>query len=255
MSEPLVTEKTRLNMWVEYPTRARLSKSRTAAGYSSLARDVETNYLETHATLFSIDDEDEAGSIQDAPPVFVYVTDERASDSLDDERLELEEIIELLEFVYTIAKWVEQVAPHARVWWNEQALPVVKLTWGRVARVRRDGSRSTVVATDAAVESSAEEPQVDMSSAEARERLVAALKARQFSDEQLRVLRNARIEGDAESFELSKAMGDRALVQLRNEIRLMIETHPEARSEEMPLKESTSRYYLQRLSIRALKKR
>ncbi|MFJ5614669.1 hypothetical protein ACIQCJ_35485 [Streptomyces sp. NPDC093221] len=257
LEEPLASspEKTRVKMWVEYPTRTRLSKSRTAGGYSSLARDVETNDLETHATLFPIDDEDEAGSIQDPPPVFVYVTDERASDSRDDERLELEEIIELLELVYTIAKWVERVAPHARVWWNQQALPVMKSTWGRVARVRRDGSLSTVVAADAAVESSAEEPRVDMSSAEARERLVAALKARQFSDEQLRVLRNARIEGDAEPLELRSAMGDRALVQLRNEIRLMIETHPEALSEEMPLKELMSRYSLQRLSIGALKKR
>ncbi|MER7692606.1 hypothetical protein [Streptomyces sp. NPDC097610] len=247
-------EKTRVKMWVEYPAGTRLSKSRTPGGYSSLARDVETNDLETHATLFPAD-EDEAGSIPDPSPVFVYVTDERASDSQDDERLTLEEIIELLEHLYAIAKWVERIAPQARVWWNQQALPVVKSTWGRVARARKDDSRSAAVAADAAVEVPAEEHRVDMSSAEARERLVAALKARLFSDEQLRVLRNARIEDGADSFELSSAMGGLTLEQLRDDIRLMVETYPEVLSGEVSLEGPTSRYSLQRLGMRVLKER
>lgn len=259
LEEPIASagEKTRVKMWVEYPAGTRLSKSRTPGGYSSLARDAETNDLETHATLFPVDDddEDEAGSIPDPPPVFVYVTDERASDSQDDERLKLEEIIELLELLYATAKWMERIAPQARVWWNQQALPVVKSTWGRLARARKDDSRSAAVAADAAVEAPAEEHRVDMSSAEARERLVAALKARLFSDEQLRVLRNARIEEDADSFELSSAMGGLTLEQLRDGIRLMVETHPEVLSEEMSLEGSTSRYSLQRLGMRALKER
>ncbi|MGY5058679.1 hypothetical protein ACWDFR_32260 [Streptomyces sp. 900105755] len=259
LEEPIASagEKTRVKMWVEYPAGTRLSKSRTPGGYSSLARDVETNDLETHATLFPVDDdsEDEAGSIPDPPPVFVNVTDERASDSQDDERLTAEEIVELLELLYTIAKWVERFAPQARVWWNRQALPVVKSTWDRVVGVRRDDSRSAAVAADDVVEAPGEEHRVDMSSAEARERLVAALKARLFSDEQLRVLRNARIEGDADPFELSSALGGLTLEQLREGIRLMVETHPEVLSEEMSLKESTSRFPLQRLGAKALKKR
>ncbi|MFG2381210.1 hypothetical protein [Streptomyces avermitilis] len=258
LEEPIASagEKTRVKMWVEYPAGTRLSKSRTPGGYSSLARDVETNDLETHATLFPVgdDDEDEAGSIPDPPPVFVYVTDERASDSRDDEQLKLEEIIELLELLYSIAKWMERIAPQARVWWNQQALPVVKSTWGRVARARKDDSRSAAVAADA-VEAPAEEHRVDMSSAEARERLVAALKARLFSDEQLRVLRNARITDDADSFELSSAMGGLTLEELRDGIRLMVETHPEVLSEEMSLEGSTSRDSLQRIGMRALKER
>ena len=257
LKEPIMSaeEKTRVKMWVEYPAGTRLSKSRTPGGYSLLARDVDTNDLETHATLFPIDDEDEddAGSISDPPPVFVYVTDERPSDSRDDERLKLEEIIELLELLYAIAKWVERTAPQARAWWNEQALPVVKSTWGRVARARKDDSRPADLAADTAVEATAEEHRVDMSSAEARERLAAALMARIFSDEQLRMLRNARIEDDAESFELSSTIGGLTLGQFREGIRLAVDTYPEALGDEMPPKGSTSRFSLQRLGTKALR--
>ncbi|MGW2885168.1 hypothetical protein ACWDDN_07330 [Streptomyces griseoruber] len=256
LEEPIASagEKTRVKMWVEYPTGTRLSKSRTPGGYSSLARDVETNDLETHATLFPVDDdENESGTIPDPPPVCVYVTDERASDSRDDKRLTLEEIIELLELLYAIAKWGERIAPQARVWWNQQALPVLKSTWGRVASLRKDDGRSAVVAADAAVEAPAEERRVDMSSAEARERLVAALKARLFSEEQLRVLRNARIEDGANSFELSSAIEGLTLEQLRDGIRSMVETYPEVLSGETSLEGSTGRYSLQRLGVRTPK--
>lgn len=241
-------KKTRVKMWVEYPAGTQLSKSRTPGGYSSLARDVETNDLETHATLFPVDDDEDAvGSIPNPPPVFVYVTDERASDSQDDESLKLEEIIELLELLYAFAKWMERVAPKAKVWWNQQALPTVKSTWGKVAKARKDDSQSAALTVDAAAKAPTEERRVDMSNAEARERLVAALAARLFSEEQLRLLRNARIKGDVDSFELSDAIGGLTLEQLRDTIGLMVATHPEVVSEEMPPEGSTSRYSLRRL--------
>ncbi|MFC9162802.1 hypothetical protein ACFTZ8_18460 [Streptomyces fungicidicus] len=243
-------KKTRVKMWVEYPAGTRLSKSQTPGGYSSLARDVETNDLETHATLFPIDDdEDGAGSIPNPPPVFVYVTNEGTSDSQNSEPVKLEEIIELLDRLYAFAKWVERNAPKARVWWTQQALPVVKSTWDRVTKARKDGSRSAAATVDAAAEALAEEHRVDMSSTEARERFVAALAARLFSDEQLRVLRNARIKDDTASFELSGATNGQALEQLQDTIRLMVETYPEVFSEEMPPEEAKSRHSLLRLRL------
>jgi hypothetical protein len=244
-------KKTRVKMWVEYPAGTKLSKSQSSGGYSPLARDVETNDLETHATLFPVDDdEDKDSSIPNPPPVFDYVTDEGASDSQKGEKsepLNLEEILELLELLYAFAKWAERTAPKARAWWNQQALPVVKSTWGKVTKARREGSRSAAATVDAAAESLAEEHRVDMDSTEARERFVAALAARLFSDEQLRVLRRARIKDDGASLELSGTMNRQTLDELQDNIRLMVETHPGVFGEELPPEESKSRPPLRRL--------
>ena len=48
--------------------------------------------------------------------------------------------------------------------------------------------------------------QVNMTAAVARERFLAAMRAREFSDEQLRILRNARIDVDVAPEQLQRAM-------------------------------------------------
>lgn len=49
----------REKMWVERPSGTHLSQSRTAGALSALVRSDDSNKLETHATLFPVDDEDE----------------------------------------------------------------------------------------------------------------------------------------------------------------------------------------------------
>ncbi len=63
-----------------------------------------------------------------------------------------------------------------------------------------------------------------MSSAEARDRLVAAVQARLFSDEQLRLLRDARIEVDGTPSQVERAMEELTPQQLVESVTLMLET-------------------------------
>ncbi len=65
-----------------------------------------------------------------------------------------------------------------------------------------------------------------MSSAEARQRFVTALVARLISEEQLQVLRNARIEDEGPEWELASAMAARTPQQLGESITLMLEANP-----------------------------
>jgi hypothetical protein len=63
-----------------------------------------------------------------------------------------------------------------------------------------------------------------MSSAEARERFAAALMARLFSDEQMRILRNTPIQDDDDHLELENAMETLTPKQVGDSINLMLET-------------------------------
>lgn len=65
-----------------------------------------------------------------------------------------------------------------------------------------------------------------MSRAEARERFVAASVARLFSEDQLRVLRNARIEDESDPLEPARAMETLTPQQVGDGIRLMLEANP-----------------------------
>jgi threonine synthase len=94
--------------------------------------------------------------------------------------------------------------------WDEKALPAIKAQWSRLTRSRKAESRQTVVSEVQAIAAAmpvADSPdvtsalavyQASMSSTEARERFVAALVARAFSDEQMRILRETPVRaGDA----------------------------------------------------------
>ncbi|GAB2460322.1 hypothetical protein GCM10027162_64690 [Streptomyces incanus] len=64
-----------------------------------------------------------------------------------------------------------------------------------------------------------------MGSEEASARFAAALMARLFSDEQMEILRNARIESEGGSPELS-AVEQLTLQQVVDNVRLMLEVNP-----------------------------
>ena len=190
-------------MWVERPEGTHLSRAGTAGGYSSLARDDGTNELETHATLYPVgDDEDEADPSPEGPPVLQVLAGALlAVGALEAGR---------------------RLAPYAKGWWDDLALPsAVTSTWHELTGPRSidpDPSQEVVLAPA--------EPDVRMSSAEARERLLAALMDRLSSDEQLRILRSARIEDEDISPELARAMAALTPEHVGTQLQLALEADP-----------------------------
>ncbi|MEV8068328.1 hypothetical protein AB0P32_19680 [Streptomyces sp. NPDC085995] len=167
--------------------------------------------LVSHAK-FVPDDEKEEDSPPDPPLSFPHEFDCGCdAKHRPQERLDPEEVLEALA---TVIKAVEWAAPRIRRWWGDQAVPLVKSVRRRFARSRGDipaaptGADTWVEPAPSEGSQEAmgglEEEQAGMSSEEAAARLTAAIMARLFSDEQVRILRNARIEGAAEFLESSE---------------------------------------------------
>jgi hypothetical protein len=203
----------REKMWVERPVDTHLSNSRTSDGLSPLARDNETNDLATQVTLHPIDD-DEADKSTYALPILVHGQEEKAEE------------VSLLGVAVVIGGLVaaHKLAPHAKRIWDDRAFPALKSTWGTITRANRDGP---AVDEPAAIEgppaAALQKDKTPMSSAEARERFAAALMARAFSDEQLRVLRGARIVDGEDAPELERALESLTPEQLENGTTLLLE--------------------------------
>jgi hypothetical protein len=220
-------------MWVVRPEGTHLSQASTPGGYSSLARDDATNELETHATLFPFDGGEREA---DPSPALSHVSDEQASGA----RAEEPSVLEVLLRVVVVVGALEagrRLASHARRWWDDLALPAaVTSTWHKLVGTRgTDGSAATdESATDPSQELvvALAEPHISMSSAEARERLVAALLARLFSDEQLRILRSARIEDEDGSPELARAMEGLTPEHIGDQLQRVLEADPSLLHEE-----------------------
>ncbi len=222
----------REKMWVERPAGTHLSQAGKPGGFSTLARDDDTNELETHATLYPVDDEDDDGEAA-AGDVYItnyYVDDASASRELTDEEREL-----LAKLVVVAALIAAQVlGPRIKTLWNDRALPFIRRRWNaaRTARWRRN--RQSAVEVAAASEeapvgevlATVPTEQVSISSAEARARFLAAMRAREFSDEQLRILRAARIDVDAAPEQLQRAMEELPSEPLNDVVTHMLEMTP-----------------------------
>lgn len=152
----------------------------------------------------------------------------------------------------------QKAAPLVRRLWNDQAVPFLRKSRNRLSRNRAAEGQVPVAEysegeqaygaeyldeyfkplQSAPTESSQEvvaaldEYRATMSSAEARERFVAALVARLFSEEQLLVLRNARIEDDGAALELASAVETLTPQKLEESITLMLEANPSWPDEE-----------------------
>ncbi|MER5773370.1 hypothetical protein ABT144_03545 [Streptomyces sp. NPDC002039] len=185
-----------------------------------------------HGT-FIPDGEGEEDSTAEPPPLFVGASGRDCdSDSRSRERLEPEEIAEALIILIKFAAWT---APRLNRWWKDQALPFAKSTRKRFSRTRKDGSsgapdESVTLIGSAPPGRSREviaelEDRVSMGSEEASARFAAALMARLFSDDQMEILRHARIEGEGGSLELSAA-DELALQQVKDNVRLILEENP-----------------------------
>jgi hypothetical protein len=119
----------------------------------------------------------------------------------------------------------------------------MKSAWNKLAK-RREAHSQVVVAEaatliDGAPEDTGQEVvaaleafKASMSSAEARDRFVAALMARLFSDEQLRILRDARIEYGDGLHALESAAEAVTAQQVGESITLMLEANPSLLNEE-----------------------
>ncbi len=213
-------------MWVRRPERTHLSQSE-GGGYSPLAREDGTNELATHATLHPIDD-DEADAWADLP-LLIDLSDESTSD---------QETPDVLTVLIGIAVTVGAVklAPHAARLWNETAFPALKSSWHTLTTFGRRCSDATdESATSLVVSTTTSSPDVvavldergaSMSSEEAQQRLIAALMARVFSDEQLTLLRDARIEEAPDPLALARVVETLTPRQVEECLRLALEKPP-----------------------------
>ena len=205
-------------MWVEYEDDAELSQSHKSPGdYSPLTRDPDRKL--GHVTL-SDADEYEWGSVDGWLPR----SDVEDADEPQWSEEDLEALAVLISAVVLAAR------PHVERWWKEHALPAIKATnesvRKRFARSRKTGRESTEAEVVTSVNVAPSESHLVMSRDEAEQRLLAALVARAFSDEQLRVLLGARIE------DVDGHVGFRSLLeqftpeQVEGHVNLMLEANP-----------------------------
>lgn len=141
----------------------------------------------------------------DSDPVYVtehvYVPAEERR--LTPEQQELADLISEVLIVF-MAKGIERAKPHVKKWWTESVRPFVGEQRARLSQLRprrppkadRASLESDRLPTDSD-QSSAEiavaAPRPKMSSAEAQARYLAAMAARAFSEEQMRMVQSADI--------------------------------------------------------------
>lgn len=187
-------------MLVEWDDDAQLSESRKKPGQKSpLTRDANNKL--SHVTLSEVPDDE---STSNSDPIFIYVSDSYDSErrTRDDETVELVSNL-VLYAVRTAPEW----APVVQRWWVEQGLPGLKSRWTRLPRplalrrraqqiISAEQADTETIDADQSSLTDLDAPRPTMSRDEAQRRLEAALAARRFSDEQLEVLRGARIIDD-----------------------------------------------------------
>ena len=193
----------REKMWVDYPDGTHLSQSRQdPGGFSTLARDDETNSLTTHATLHPITD-DEAEF--DLSRLLVWVGGVLGGIVLGAAAVKVTP--------HVISWWNERVVSA----WNDRALPAkqsrIRNLFRRKRRKQGALQNETAETTDAPalplteadvacvafveqVDVLSGEPGTPMSQAEAEEHLFAILIMAANIAERLRKLSSARIEAE-----------------------------------------------------------
>ena len=215
---------TKKKMYVEYEDDGDLSESRKDPGKRSpLVRDADGNLI-GHVRLSEIDDEDDDVSSYSSP------------DDDDGGGSELaRELGELLGVLVVAILTSEQT----KRWWEEHALPALRATRDsarrrlpRLRRSRRKGGESVEVVTARelgvgdVVEASPAEQSPVMSSDEAQQRLLAALAARAFSDEQLRILLGAQIGESDPGMDLRDALEQLVPAEIEQQVTSMLDANP-----------------------------
>jgi hypothetical protein len=215
-------------MWVEWDDDARLSRSRKKPGaFSPLTRDSDDRL--GHVTLSDADEDDHEPSSSWPPGP-------DPDSEWDQEKFEQQ--VEAVATVLTLlAEGVVWVAPHIRQWWSDSAKPAIKSTGRKVkttlsrAPVLRRTTDANAVPVPGRPRSGSERAEVEgtgpeMSSAEAQQRFARAVVAAAYADEQMRLLRNARITDDDDPLELASKMQELTPERLQAAIRLLLQAEP-----------------------------
>lgn len=241
---------------VEIPDGQRLGLSRDTDGAYRAHLFDETNNLVGHAELFEPDED-----ATDSPYIqYVYVSDSTDTKSGDLTDEELEEMLKaLVGLAMIVATLAAAAAPHVKSWWHDVAVPLMKSasesarlaaksardnakltvksalntftgTWmrerGAAESETPDVSEPVIAGSSIEVAVAFEGYRARMGSAEARERFIGALLARAFSDEQLRLLSNAKFENDRDALDLQAAMERLTPQQVGETLSLMLEKNP-----------------------------
>ena len=206
-------------MVVEIDERSDLSKSHKRPGSQSLLTH-DAKGIGGQATVRDLTDEEREALAPEPPePVVVYVSAEPRPLSQREE-----EFVALGAAVIT-RLFEDHVVPRLERLWEEKARPALASKWAAMTRVdiaerslrasqpKEIDALAGEVAQELAVEAP-EESRVNMTSAEALARVLAALAAQAFHDEQLEAVRNANVE-DAEGFaELVRTLSELPPAQL-----------------------------------------
>lgn len=218
----------RENFDVEIPAGTHLGFSRDTGGaYRAHLFDDATNELVGHAELFEPESDGHRSEQE-----YVYVNSHQSAAREDE--TELADALSALALLGIIVA-AQKATPHVKEWWNAKALPFLKDQRARLSRSTRDEREFPAIhaavvepapAATHDVFAALDEYRASMSSAEARERFIAALVARLFSERQLQLLRNARIEDERGSLELARAMDGLTPQQLEDGVRAMLDANP-----------------------------
>lgn len=197
--------------------------------------------VKAHAKIRDIkDDEGQGQGEVDPEPVYIY-----SDSSADEDELVSAEVLVGLVVVLAAIVAARAAAPRVRHWWKGRAGPSGGYVQARFRRVwRRRGAHvlaedpaSTAVVAVTAVDTGSEqearaeleEYRASMTSAEARNRFVAALAAmklsedaRAFGEEQMRLLYSAWIADEVWAGEIESVTRE----QIGEGIRLMLEANP-----------------------------
>ncbi|MFI8342805.1 hypothetical protein ACIF8W_22500 [Streptomyces sp. NPDC085639] len=220
---------------VRVPKGARLTQSRKTEGaHRGMTRDPDTNQV-GQAEIFLKNNEPD--------PVAAYPqgrldSDQHESDARAQERREAAEFLAevLVQIGLGLAEkaaprvrkwWYEQALPVVKAKWNDQALPSVKAKWSSVARSRTSDGRAEAAEEDLQeVVTVSGDQRTTMSGAEAWNRLAEAVMARMYSDEQLRLVCNARVVDEGEDGPVELATDDLTPQRIGEYAALMLEANP-----------------------------
>lgn len=184
---------------VRVPKGTHLTRSRKTAGaHRGMTRDPDTNQVGQAEIFLKKENE------PDAVSAYPQSGPDHESDARAQERRERAEFAAevLVHIGFRVGKkaaphvrkwWYEQALPAVKTKWNDQALPSVKAKWSSVARSRTSDRRAEATQDLQEVVTVSDDQRPTMSGAEARKRIAAAVMTRIYSDEQLRLVRNARV--------------------------------------------------------------
>ncbi len=160
----------------------------------------------------------------------VYVPVEQRRRTREEEELQ-QAISDLVS--YLIDRGIAKARPLAEQWWRESARPALDARRAKLVerRARRKAQKQapalegTVVEPSNEVTEAPEHDHPSMSSAEAQARLLAAIAARAYSDEQMRLVTSAHIVDGEGLVELKRSLAELPSEQIASLLEAMV-TNP-----------------------------